>query len=198
MPIIENKNAMEMFFIIAPCLYLVNITVAALFVRKYKDPIYKKNLYYWIAYLFFGLSQAFVMGTKINPEYSIYIWAFFVFIVFFCKSLVITEIYKLEVKLINDVTLFITGAVSTAVLLSFNINFNISIIPIVFFAAWPVSKQVVLFRYFNKNIFTKNGFLICSVLTAIHVLDYAYAANKPELIFSGYLTALILAMGISA
>ncbi len=194
----SSSNAMEMFFSIAPCLYLVNITVAALFVRKYKDPIYKKNLYYWLAYLVFSLSQAIVMKLQLGPEISIYVWAPFVFTVFFCKSLVINEIYNLKVNLFTDLILFFFGAVFTTLLLRVGVNFNLSIVPLVFFTAWPVIKHVVLLRYFTKNVFTKNGFLICSVATAVHVLDYAYAANKPELIFPGYLVALILAMGISA
>lgn len=195
---IENKNTMEMFFIIAPCLYLVNIIVAALFVRKYKDPIYKKNLYYWVAYLFFGLSQAFVMKTKINPENSIYIWAFFGFMVFMYKSNVIVDIYSQKNDSRRDLIFFLLGTISTYILMGLKINFNLAIIPIVFFTAWPVLKYVVLLKDFSKHVFTKNGFLICSVGTAVHVLDYTYAANKPELIFPGYLLALVLATGVSA
>lgn len=195
---IENKNAMEMFFIIAPCIYLVNIIVAALFVRKYDDSIYKKNLYYWVAYLVFGISQAIVMKTKLNPENSIYIWAFFGFMVFMFKSKVIVDIYDQKNNSKTDMFFFLIGAISTYTFIALKINFNLAIIPLVFFTAWPVLKYVVLLKDFSKQVFTKNGFLICSVGTAIHVLDYAYAANKPELIFPGYLFALVLATGVSA
>ena len=189
---------MEMFFIIAPCLYLVNITVAALFVRKYKDPIYKKNLYFWISYLIFGISQAIAMKQQINLEIGIFIWTFFVFVQFSCQSLVITDLFKINNFIKQDVILFIAGALTSVLLLNLDMDFNISIIPVVFFTAWPTFKHITLFKHFRKNIFTTNGFLICAVSTSIHVLDYAYAANKPELIFPGYLFALILVTGVSA
>lgn len=189
---------MEMFFIIAPCLYLVNITVAALFVRKYKDAIYKKNLYFWIAYLVFGVSQAIVMKLQVDIKLAIFIWTFFVFIQFLCQSSVITDLFKINNYIKQDVILFSIGTLTSLLLLSFDFNFNISVIPVVFFTAWPTLKHIALFKHFRKNIFTKNGFLICSVATAIHVLDYAYAADKPELIFPGYLFALILVTGVSA
>ena len=119
----SSNSAMEMFFIIAPCLYLVNITVAALFVRKYKDAIYKKNLYFWIAYLVFGVSQAIVMKLQVDIKLAIFIWTFFVFIQFLCQSSVITDLFKINNYIKQDVILFSIGTLTSLLLLSFDFNF---------------------------------------------------------------------------
>jgi C4-dicarboxylate-specific signal transduction histidine kinase len=71
------------------------------------------------------------------------------------------------------------------------------VLPVVFSAAWPTLKLAPMLKTFRTNGFTKTGYLLCSVTIAIHMLDYAYAADKPELMFPGYLIALIMTTGLS-
>ena len=72
-----------------------------------------------------------------------------------------------------------------------------SALPAVFAAAYPVLRLIPLIKFYKNNNFTKNGYLIFSILIALHILDYAYAVDKPNLMFPGYLIALMFATGAS-
>ncbi|MGZ3692187.1 MAG: sensor histidine kinase [Pseudobdellovibrio sp.] len=192
-----EQSAMNMFFLIAPCLYLVNIIASGLFAYKYKDSIYKKNLYTWIYYLLFGVSQgALNQFPDLDLHTKMFIWGFFVYFLEKSISNVITDLFKIEDNK-NDKYLFLFGFALTAVLFKSTDHFNLAAVPIVLFSAWPIARLVPLLKSWNQNTFTKNGYLLCATAISIHILDYAYAADKPDLIFPGYLLALILTTGIS-
>lgn len=196
MTISLSENALSLFFLIAPCLYLVNAIIAASFSYKYKkDSIYKKNTYVWSFYLILAVSQGALQGTNIVT--STLLWSIFAFLTSESMSIFISEIFKIKNKIRSDVIFFIFGFISTATLFNVTGNYFISALPAVFFAAYPLLRLAPLLKFFKNNSFAKNGYLICSMAIALHILDYAYAADKPALLFPGYLAALMLATGAS-
>lgn len=193
----SNENAMKLFFLIAPCIYLVNITVSFLFTRKYKDNIYKKNMYVWLFYFLFGVSQGVSNEITITLHAKVMIWSFFAFMLQESISVFISEVYKTTHKLKLDFTMCAIGMTVTTALFYVTDNLMFAALPAVFGAAWPTLRLAPLLKTFSTNSFTKIGYLLCSVIIAVHMLDFAYAANKPELMFPGYLIALILTTGLS-
>lgn len=177
---------------------MVNIVVSWLFVRKYKDSIYKRNLTVWVCYLLLGISQG-VSNELLDIDLfsKALLWTVFVFAGLEAMASCIAEMYKTKNNLKLDIQFYI-ASVAVSVLLHYTIdNINLSVLPMVFFSAWPVIKFLPLLKLVREKNFTVNGYFLCSLVTAIHILDYAYAVDKPALIFPGYLAALILAMGMS-
>lgn len=198
MNVILPDNSMKLFFLIAPCLYLVNIVVSWLFVRKYKDEIYKRNLTVWVCYLLLGISQGISNELlDISVFYKALLWTVFVFAGLEAMASCIAEMYKTHNNIKRDFKLYIGSVVLSMLLYNTIENINLSVLPMVFFSAWPVIKFLPLIKLVREKNFTVNGYFLCSLVTAIHILDYAYAVDKPALIFPGYLVALILAMGMS-
>ena len=198
MDITVSDHAMKWFFLIAPSIYVVNIIVSGLFAAKYGQSIYKKNMSVWICYLLFGASQGVLNdNTAITLFTKVIIWTLFVFVLQQALSIFISDVFKVKAKFKSDLLLYVAGLSVTFILFNFLANKSIALLPVVFFAAWPVLRHLVHFKTFKFNSLNKNGYLVCATFTALHILDYAYAADKPELIFPGYLIALLLTSGLS-
>lgn len=198
MSLFSNENALNLYFLIAPALYLVNTIIAITFIFKYKgDSIYKKNAAVWFFYLIVGVSQGALQLEHVNIFIKTAIWSFGVFLLIESMSLFAADIFKIKNKIKTDSILYLCSFCLTSLLFYTTDNFFLSAMPVVFFAAYPVLRLIPLLRFFKNNSFTKNGYLLFSIVIALHVLDYAYAANKPEYLFPGYLVALMLMMGAS-
>ena len=192
----SNESILKLFFLIAPALYLVNTIVAASFALKYKeDSLYKKNTSIWLSYLILGASQGALQDASLIVKTLA--WSATSFLVIESMSLFASDIFKIKNKIKSDTYLFLFGLISTCLLFNFIDNFFLAALPCVFFSAYPILRLFPLLRFIKSNNFSKNGYLVFSIAIAIHVVDYAYAASSPELIFPGYLLALMLATGTS-
>ena len=192
----EGQDSLKLYFLIAPALYLVNTIIATSFAVKYKkDPIYRKSAAIWFCYLLLGVSQ----GALENASYELkaIAWATTSFFACTAMSIFVSDIFRLKTNIKRDSTLFVLSFGLMLVLFKFNTSFLWATLPATFFAAFPVLKLFPQLRFYKKNNFTKNGTLICYLLIAMHGVDYAYAGDRPELLFPGYLLALMLAMGAS-
>ena len=155
-------------------------------------------MYTWIFYLLFGASQGILNGLPdVDLHVKTFLWAIFVYLLEKSISMVIVNLFKIENDTKSDKYLFLAGLATTFVLFKTTDNINVAVLPAVFFAAWPVVRLVPLLKSWKQNTFTKNGYLLCATAISIHILDYPYAVDKPDLIFPGYLFALILTTGIS-
>ena len=184
---------MKWFFLIAPGIYIVNIVVSSLFTRKYDDVIYKKNLYVWIFYLMFGVSQGVLNdNTSVDLQFKCIVWTFFMCMLLQSISVVISDVYKIKSRIHSDTLCYMLGLAVTWVLFQTIDNINLAVLPAVFFSAWPVLRLAPLLKKSSYNSFTKNGYLICALIMALHIVDYAYAVDKPYLIFPGNLNLAAL------
>ena len=191
-------SSMKLFFLIAPCIYAVNFLISILFALKYSDPIYKKNLTTWFLYLTLVFTQAGLSSQQdINVFLKMTIWSFVVFIFFQALSSVIRDIYGVKENVRLTYIYYVLGVIASGVIYFYKGNSEHLFFPLVFFTSWPIVKLVTLLKNFKSNSFTKNGYLLASIALAIHVIDFAYAYDKPELIFPGYLIALIISTAVS-
>lgn len=191
-----EQDALRLYFLIAPALYLVNTIIAATFSVKYKkDPIYRRSAAIWFCYLVLGVAQ----GVLENASYEIRVTAFSLssFFAVSAMGFFVSDIYKIKTNFKLDAILFTITFVAMQIMFKLDVPFLLAALPATFFASYPVIKLLPLLRNYTTNGFTKNGILICYILISLHGVDYAYAGNKPELLFPGYLLALMLAMGAS-
>lgn len=194
MPI--QSDALSLYFLIAPALYLVNTIIATSFAFKYKkDSIYKKSAAIWVCYLILGVSQGALQ--KSDPFIIGMAWSVTAFFVISCMSNFISDILKVRNNYNRDIFLFCASCVVAIFLKKMNVEQIWVLLPATFFSAFPMLKYFPQFKKFKKNNFTKNGILIFYMLVSLHVIDYAYALDKPHLMFPGYLLALMLAIGAS-
>ena len=194
MPI--HNDALNLYFLIAPALYLVNTIIATSFAFKYKkDSIYKKSAAIWVFYLILGVSQGALQ--KSDPFVIGMAWSVAAFFVISCMSIFISDILKAKNNYKMDIVYFVVALGLATVLKNMSLELVWILLPATFFSAYPMLKHISQFKKFKKNNFTKNGILIFYVLVSLHVIDYAYALDKPHLMFPGYLLALMLAIGAS-
>jgi|GEM_PF-6992803 len=198
MNLLSVNNALQLFFLIAPALHLVNTIIAIAFVFKYKaDPIYKKNASIWFFYLTVAASQGALQDTDINILVKTLIWSISIFLVIESMALFAADVFKIKSNIKSDITLFAIGFVLTSMLSHIIDNFFLISLPVVFFSAYPVLRLIPLTINLKNYSFTKSGYLICALITALHVVDYSYMVDKPEYLFHGYLFALMLMTGTS-
>jgi len=191
-------NSMKLFFLIAPCIYAVNFIISILFALKYKDPIYKKNMITWLLYLIFIFTQAILSNqNNLHVIIKMFLWSFTVFIFFTSMSTVIRNIYNNVEKINHYFKIYGFGLAMTVSIYYLTGWKHHSFLPLVIVTAWPLLKLSSLLKNFKSNSFTKNGFLLCAISLALHVIDYAYVYDNPDFIFPGYLIALIISTGIS-
>lgn len=198
MSIFSGENALKLLFLIAPTLYFVNAIIAISFSLKYKeDSIHKKNASVWFFYVLLGLTQGGLQEANASVYIKTLAFAVASFFVMESMSLFLSDIFKVKSKLKSDSIRFIGGAFFSIILFYTTDSIFVSALPAVFAAAYPVLRLIPLIKFYKNNNFTKNGYLIFSILIALHILDYAYAVDKPNLMFPGYLIALMLATGAS-
>lgn len=196
---LENtRDQINLIFLIAPCLYLVNLCVSSLFAYKYEDSIYKKSVLVWFFYLSISIVQI-LLGEVLNASMltKAIAFSFCSFLAMNFISSILSEIYDVANKQKMSIVFYTLGAATSFLFSLFLDSENLILLPLMIGTAFPVLRLLFLIKNLTTTSFTKTGFFICSFLTAIHILDYAYAFNKPDLIFPGYLTALILSTGIS-
>jgi signal transduction histidine kinase len=192
----QDQENLKLYFLIAPALYLVNTLIATSFAIKYKkDPIYRKSAAIWFCYLLLGVSQGALSAAAY--ETKAIAWSMASFFACTAMSVFVSDIFRLKVHYKRDTLLFFTAIIVNLALFKLQVPFFWATLPATFFAAFPVLKLLPQLRYFKQHNFTKIGTLICYLLIAMHGVDYAYAGDKPELLFPGYLLALMLAMGAS-
>jgi signal transduction histidine kinase len=124
-------------------------------------------------------------------------FSFCSFLVMSFISNILCEIYSVDNKQNLSIIFYILCAFTSFACLNFVDSENWVIFPLILGAAFPVLRLIFLIKHFKTNSFIKTGFFICSFLTALHILDYAYAFNQPDLVVPGYLVALVLSTGIS-
>lgn len=192
----SDLDPLKLFFLIAPALYLVNTIISITFCYKYpKDRIYKKFALIWIFYFILSVSQKTLQYTAI--EIKTLAWCVGAFMVMFSTSLFLADLWKTKNVIKYDFLVFFCGLFVSLVLFNLDINLNIAALPATFCASFPILKHFHLFKDLKRQSFTKIGTLVCAFLIAIHALDYCYAINKSELLFPGYLLALMLATAMS-
>lgn len=192
----QAQDSLKLYFLIAPALYLVNTIIATSFAVKYKnDPIYRKSAAIWFCYLVLGVSQGAIENASL--EIKAIVWSVSSFFACTAMSIFVADIFKLNRNIKRDTALFMVGITANLIMFQYEVSYFWATIPATFFASFPVLKLAPQLRYFKRHNFTKIGTLICYLLIALHGVDYAYAGNKPELLFPGYLLALMLACAAS-
>lgn len=190
-------KSLQMYFMIAPALYLVNTVIATSFAIKYKDdPIYKKNSLIWFFYLVLGVSQG-VLQSSENLFVKTLAWSGGAFFVISFMSAFLADILKITNKYMQNIYIFVAGMGATIVLFNTIDNVCLAALPSTLAAAFPVLKYIPQLKNIKKYSMTKNGLLIFCIAISMHVVDYAYFVDKPEFLFTGYLLALMLAIGAS-
>lgn len=190
-------KSLQMYFMIAPALYLVNTMIATSFAIKYKDDaIYKKNALIWFFYLLLGLSQG-ILQSSDNLFVKTLAWSGAAYFVISFMAAFLADILKITNNYMRDIYIFVFGMTTTVVLFNTIENVCLAALPSTLVAAYPVLKFAPQLKNIKKHSMTKNGLLICYIAVSIHVVDYAYFVNKPEFLFTGYLLALMLAIGAS-
>lgn len=192
----QGQESLKLYFLIAPALYFVNTLIATTFAVKYKnDPIYRKSAAIWFCYLILGVAQ----GVLENSSYEVkaIAWSLTSFFACTAMSVFVSDIFRLKISYKLDVILFVVALAANLLMFKFDFPFIWATLPATFFASFPVLKLLPQLRFYKQHNFTKIGTLVCYLLIAIHGVDYAYAGDKPEFLFPGYLLALMLAMGAS-
>ncbi len=194
----NSSDQINLIFLVAPCLYLVNLFVSSLFAYKYEDTIYKKSVLVWFFYLSIPTLQI-ILGQILGmpPLITAIAFSFCSFLVMSFISNILSEFYGVDNKQKLSIIFYILCAFASLICLKTLDSENWILFPIILGAAFPVLRLFYLIKYFKSTSFIKTGFFICSFLTAIHILDYAFAFNKPDLVVPGYLVALVLSTGIS-
>ena len=192
------KDHINLIFLVAPCLYLVNLFVSSLFAYKYEDTLYKKSVLVWFFYLTTPATQIVLDKVfEMPPFITAIVFSLCSFLGMSFVSDILSELYGIAQNLKKSIVFYILCAVASFICLKFIDSENWILFPLMLGAAFPVLRLIFLIKHFKTTSFIKTGFLISSFLTAIHILDYAFAFNKPHLLVPGYLVALILSTGIS-
>lgn len=194
---ILGGNSLQLFFLIAPILILVNSVVSILFALKYKrDFLYRNNAIFWFSYFILCASQGALQNQEIH--FKLMTWSVGSFVVISFLSVMLSEIIGFKNNYKSDIVLFLISTVVTSILFKTNLNFSLAGLPMTFFAAFPVLKYSVHFKKFKGLHFSKNGMWLFGFLISLHVVDYTYFADKPQYMFPGYLLALMLMTGVAS
>lgn len=193
---LQDLNNLKLYFLIAPALYVVNAIISVVFAIKYrKDSIYAKSAGIWIGYLFLCSLQILLENSSV--ESRAIAWNITTFFAVSAMGLFCSDILKHKTNFKWDLGFYVVAQAMSIALYQTNLNFFWATLPATFFAAYPMLKLSPQLKNYRQNNFIKNACLVCYLLIAVHGVDYAYAATRPELLFPGYLLALMLAIGAS-
>lgn len=190
------QDSLKLYFLIAPALYLVNMIISISFACKYRnDSIYRKSAQIWFFYLLLGISQGVLQESTL--QIKTIAWSIACFVTVSSMGIFVADVFKIKNNVKKDSLLFISALTGTLILYKFEYSHFWSSIGATFFGSYPILKFTPQLFKSKKTSFSKIGLLICFGLIALHGVDYAYAAEYPELLFPGYLLALMLAVAAS-
>ena len=149
----------------------------------------------WFFYLLLGLSQGALQEAHIYVRTIA--WSITCFCVVSAMGYFLADVFKEKNNFKRDALFFSVSLASTILFYKYELNLFWSTIALTFFAAYPTLKFLLLLYKYKNTSFVKTGTLVCYSLIALHGVDYAYAADKPELMFPGYLLALMLVVAAS-
>ncbi len=189
-------DSLKLYFLIAPALYLVNTIISISFAFKYRnDSVYRKSAQIWFFYLLLGVSQGVLQESTLQVRTIA--WSIACFLVVSSMGIFVADVYKVKNNVKKDLMLFISAVIVTLILYKFEYSHFWSSIGATFFGSYPILKFIPQLIKGKNTSFSKVGLFTCFGLIAIHGVDYAYAAEYPELLFPGYLLALMLAIAAS-
>lgn len=147
-----------------------------------------------LAYFSFCITLV-LQGAAMNADY---IWrgltASTVFFGLLAFSRLLTQIQRQKRFPIKKyLTIYFAGVAVTILLNSMGVDINWMILPCLLGATYPMFETAYfeIFEAKEKLSFVTKCFIGAGVLYSLHMLDYAYAVDKPELLFYGFFLACL-------
>lgn len=136
-----------------------------------------------------------LQGAALNADY---IWrgltASTVFFGLLAFSRLLTQIQRSKRFPIKKyISIYVAGILTTVLLNFMGVDINWMILPCIIGATYPMfeTSYIELFADKEKPSFVTKCFIGSGVIYSLHMLDYAYAVDKPELLFYGFFLACL-------
>lgn len=173
-------------------LLLINLIFSFILWMRTDEKLYKLQT---TAFLFFCMTMIF---QALSSE-SAYLWrglaASTVFFAFTCLCKIMTLIaHEAKFPFTRYFYIYVGGVSATLVLHFLNVDVNWMALPALLGGTMPVFATVYKILFVDKleTTFITKCFIATAVLYSLHMLDFAFVMDKPELIYPGFFLACFL------
>lgn len=193
----ENLGPLKLYFLIAPVLLSMNLILSTVLSFKYKSKLFRWHFLFWLSLFSHFILQGLQSDTLSILAVSIF--SVGAFAISFSFSKYIECLFSLKLNMRYSVYSFLIGFLFSHFLFTKDIGIGFQVLPALLGSVAPTIFIISpIWRERKSLTFTQVGLSLTIVLMALHTVDYAFAIDKVELLFPGYLIMLTLIVAMSA